>query len=66
MDKRIKNEKGKKYHYWEVLGFCDMKGKNARWWCRCTNCGNIYPVFGFAMRSGKSKHCRYCNTHGLD
>ena len=66
MHKNIKNETGKKYGYWEVLKFCDTHNKNARWYYRCTNCGDIHIVYGSALRNGKSKHCKNCNNKGLD
>jgi hypothetical protein len=62
----MKDESGKTYSYWKVIRFHDIKGKNARWLCECTNCGCRYPVYGFALRLGISKHCRKCNSKGLD
>jgi hypothetical protein len=63
---KIKNEAGKTYSYWKVIRFYDIKNSNARWLCKCTNCGDKYPVYGFALRSGRSTHCRPCNRKGLD
>lgn len=66
MDRRIKNEAEKTYGYWKVIKFHDIRGKNARWLCKCTNCGCKYPVYGFALRNGRSTHCKRCNGKGLD
>ena len=62
----IKDETGKTYGYWKVIKFYDIKDHNARWLCECINCGQQYPVFGFALRRGATKHCRPCNGKGLD
>lgn len=66
MSRPMINEKGKKHGYWRVIAFCGVKHGNARWLCECTNCGAHYPVNGFALRNGRSKHCRKCNSKGLD
>lgn len=66
MGQPIKDESGKTYGYWKVICFHDVKYGNARWLCKCTNCGDCHPVYGFTLRSGRSKHCRKCNNKGLD
>jgi len=66
MSRSIIDEHNKTYGYWKVIKFYDMKHGNARWLCECTNCGNRYPVYGFALRNGRSKHCRKCNSKGLE
>lgn len=66
MGQQIKKECGKRYGYWKVIRFHDVKDKNARFECECTNCKTRHIVYGFALRRGKSSHCRHCNHKGLD
>lgn len=49
------------YGFWTVLGFHKVdKHGDARWFCRCELCGEIYSVKGFTLRNGRSTKCRPC------
>lgn len=65
MSARIHEKPDKKYGYWRIIGFDKLdKNNNAMYTCECTLCGRQYSVRGFAMRTGRSTHCRHCNGKG--
>lgn len=56
------------HHYgnWVVIGFdrTDNHG-DARWWCRCELCGEIYSIRGFSLRNGTTTMCKPCAIRRL-
>lgn len=61
MRKVILEPKGKLYGEWEVLQFHLVDSHNdARWFCKCRLCGEIYSVRGFALRNGSTHCCIQC------
>lgn len=63
----IKDETGKVYGKWQVLGRDPdkLKAKEAFWLCRCT-CGVTKSVVGRTLRNKESTGCRKCKDpiHG--
>lgn len=58
---------GTSYGYWVINHFAGYdRNRNALWNCTCTACGRQYNVRGFSLRSGKTRHCRHCNSKGFD
>lgn len=57
----IYEETGKRYGNWNVLEFHKIdKHRDARYWCQCEICGEIYSVKGYTLRNGQSTKCRPC------
>lgn len=57
----IKENAGRKYGFWEVLGPDGIDSHaDARWKCRCLLCGEVYSVRGFTLRNGTSHCCKSC------
>lgn len=56
MHAAIKNEVGKTYYYWTVLGYGPTKNRVQHFICRC-KCGTERIVPGSNLRNGKSKSC---------
>lgn len=50
-----------RHGFWNVISFdkIDSHG-DARWWCKCSLCGDKYSVRGFTLRNGQSTKCRNC------
>lgn len=61
------NEKpGARYGYWMVLKYHRIdEHSDARWWCKCELCGDIYSVRGFQLRNNKSTKCWNCSKRRL-
>lgn len=51
-----KDETGKRYGRWAVIGRAESKDLSASWLCRC-DCGNEGIVRGWQLRSGTSQSC---------
>lgn len=63
----ILEKAGKKYGHWRVHSFHQMDSHgDARWWCKCELCGNLYSVRGFSLRNGRSTRCIHCKHKGRD
>lgn len=60
--KIILENPGTMYGYWEVMNntYRFDTGGNQFIQVRCTLCGSIHEVRGFALRSDKSHACRKC------
>lgn len=57
----IREKKGAKYGEWRVIKFHRIDGHgDARWWCKCNLCGEVYSVRGFALRNGTTRKCKPC------
>ena len=58
----IYEKPGAKYGNWTVIKFhkIDSHG-DARWWCKCNMCGEIFSVRGFSLRNGKSTKWYQCS-----
>lgn len=61
MKKIIQEKSNEHYCFWTVLSFHKIdKHGDARWFCRCEICGDIYSVKGFTLRNGQSTKCKKC------
>lgn len=59
--KTIDEKLGARYDNWTVLEFHKIDNHNdARWFCKCELCGDIYSVRGFTLRNGQSTKCKRC------
>jgi hypothetical protein len=57
----IKEKINSHYGNWTVLEFDQIDShSDARWWCRCEICGEIYSVKGYTLRNGHSTKCLSC------
>lgn len=61
----IDEKPGTIYKHWKVLGFhkIDSHG-DARFWCRCSLCDEVYSVKGYTLRNEQSTKCRCCADKG--
>ena len=57
----IQEKINSRYGSWTVLKFhrIDWHG-DARWWCRCELCKEVYSVRGFSLRNGTTTMCKPC------
>ena len=64
----IQEKIGNRYGNWTVLEFHKIdKHHDARWFCKCNGCGEIYSVRGYTLRNGQSTQCEHCarrSKHG--
>lgn len=59
--KLIKEKPNTKYGNWVVLKFHKISPHgDARWFCKCELCSNVYSVDGFTLRNGRSTKCKCC------
>lgn len=60
----IEEKPNTKYGHWVVIGFdkIDSHG-DARWFCECTSCGQVYSVKGYKLRTNRTRQCRKCWWH---
>ena len=64
MGKPLKDETGKVYGQWTVVGRASSNaGTAAKWLVRCS-CGTESEVVGTTLRNGTSTRCRACNQDG--
>lgn len=52
----FKDETGKRYDRWTVLGLSGKKNRCYYWNCQC-DCGNTHAVIGSELRRGSSRSC---------
>lgn len=61
MRTKIEEKAGKCHGNWIVLKFDRIdEHDDARWWCQCALCGDIYSVKGYTLRNGHSTKCLPC------
>lgn len=68
--RRYESLKGKKFGFWSVTDFSEVKSGAAYWVCKC-KCGTMRIVAASKLKSGRSKSCgckprcvnRECRTH---
>lgn len=59
----IDEKPGARYNNWCVLKFHKIDNHHdARWFCRCELCGDVYSVKGYTLRNGQSTKCSICAT----
>lgn len=57
----IKEKAGAQYGNWTVIKFHMIDGHgDARRWCKCGLCGDVYSVRGFALRNRTTSKCKPC------
>ena len=57
----IVEKSGARYGNWTILNFHKIDSHHdARYWCRCELCGEIYSVKAFTLRNGRSTKCSAC------
>lgn len=54
---KVKDLKGKRFNFMQVLRFDRNEPGGAMWWCRCVLCGTEKSVRGGRLVDGSTKSC---------
>lgn len=59
-ESHLQDLSNKEFGYWRVIERATAIGiRKVKWKCIC-KCGKIFDVYGFSLKSGKSKMCKLC------